>query len=234
MKRFQFIRQLSVKDWLLIFFGIVISTGLFFAIGTNTIFFQFTVLLLLTWLTLFVLSLNKQVQQLQKDEKPMAKVEMVQEIDMEETVRFKEKELTKIELDKTILFEELLSKATLKEEEKQRFRERLSQKEHEAKTVYQELTTLKSKLQKVVKDGAALFLKRDSAVYEVVELLGAEFIIHQSYDDINSKLKRSYFQLEDEVTNELIQAQFMTHDYTLTRMGYRELVKEAKKGKVMK
>ncbi|WP_243385494.1 hypothetical protein [Bacillus kexueae] len=233
---FQTFKKLTALDWLLIFLGVGVTIGLFLVIGTNSIFFQFAVLLLLTWQVIFVFVLSKQVKEIKsrvehgiREEQPIETKDEKNE-DMEKTLLYKEQELSKVELDKTILFEELLQKANLQEDEKQAFRNRMSAKEDEAKSIQRELLQLKTKFQKVTN----FILQRDPALEEVVTLIGAEFIQTHTYDDINRRLQFEYRNLSDHAIRELKEAHMMTRDYTLTRIGYRELLKAARKHRMVK
>ncbi|MDQ0162304.1 hypothetical protein [Bacillus alveayuensis] len=237
-QRLKVLKHLSVKDWLMIFFGILIAIFLFLLIGTNQVFFQFAILLLNSWLTVFVFFLYKRVDNLAKNQltekeprptKSALKIEKEDE-DVEKTLHYKEKELTQIELDKTIIFEELLSKTNLREEEKQTYRKRLSEKESEAKSIQQELALLKTRIQQKIKDGANLLLKRDPVLEKVVQLLEPDFILKSSFDEIDQKLKMVLPEIESDVIDALMEAQFLTEQHALTRIGYRELIKTAKKG----
>ncbi|WP_243292241.1 hypothetical protein [Bacillus sp. FJAT-47783] len=234
---FHTLKKLSVKDWFLLFIGIAIATGLFLLIGTNNIFFQFTILLFNSWLTIFVFLLYKRLNLFIKEQASQTKenettFRPVADDDVEKTMQYKEKELTQIELDKTIIFEELLSKTDLKEAEKQAYRKKISDKELEAKSIQQDLALLKTRIQKVVKDSANFLLKRDPSLEKVIELLSADFIIHRSFDEINEKLNEVHSELPQNVIEDLKKAHMMTDQYALTRIGYRELTKAAKKGRV--
>lgn len=234
---FHTLKKLSVKDWFLLFIGIAIATGLFLLIGTNNIFFQFTILLFNTWLTVFVLLLYKRMDSFMKEHlsrtnKDESALPLDVDEEFEKKVQYKESELTQIELDKTIIFEELLSKTSLQEAEKQAYRNKISDKELKAKSIYQDLTLLKTRFQKVVKDSTNFLLKRDPSLEKVVELLGADFIVHRSFDEMNEKLYELHTQLPHDIIQELMESHMMTEQYALTRIGYRELTKTAKKGRV--
>lgn len=236
-QRLKVLKNLTLKDWFMIFIGVFIAIFLYLLIGTNQIFFQFTILLLTSWLTVFVFILYKRVDVLvhnqnnfEKEVSPLkSEIKEKEDEDVEKTLNYKEKELTQIELDKTIIFEELLTKANLREEEKQSYRKRLSEKEFEAKSIQQELVLLKSRIQQKIMDGANLLFKRDPALEKIVDLLEPDFILNSSFEEMDQKLKSILLDMPYDFSEKLIKAEWITEEHSLTRIGYKEIMKIAKK-----
>ncbi|RBW71017.1 hypothetical protein [Bacillus taeanensis] len=140
----------------------------------------------------------------------------------------KKKELQRIEWDKTQILEELFLKAKLQDEEKDLYREKIVQKENEAFNLKQELTQMKGKIQQVVSEK---ILRGDPQIEKIVHIVHADFILKASFDDLNEKLHslRLHHILPQETITYLEKAGYVDGYFNVTRAGYREFIKYAKK-----
>jgi hypothetical protein len=133
--------------------------------------------------------------------------------------------------DKKQMVENLFERARLKEEEKEAYRKVINKDEEEVTNIKRELLVLKNEIQQVVKEKTNLLLKRDhdNDREQVVRLLEPEFIIDSSFEELNQKFETMRHQLPQEVVNSLMESNYIDEDFKFTRIGYRELVKTAKK-----
>jgi hypothetical protein len=140
----------------------------------------------------------------------------------------KKKELQKIEWDKTQILEELFLKAKLQDEEKDRYRKKIVQKEHEVFNLKQELTQMKGKIQQVVSEK---ILRGDPQIEKIVHIVHADFILKSSFDELNDKLNtlRRHHILPNETIEYLEKSEYVDDYFNVTRAGYREIIKYAKK-----
>ncbi|MFC3883518.1 hypothetical protein ACFOU2_08360 [Bacillus songklensis] len=133
------------------------------------------------------------------------------------------------ETDEKQVLEELFDKARLKEEEKEAYRKVIRGDAAEVSHIKQELLVLKNEIQQVVKEKTNLLLKRDHDREQVVRLLQPEFIIDSSFEELNQKFEMMRHQLSPEVVQSLKESNYIDEDFKFTRIGYRELIKTAKK-----
>ena len=141
----------------------------------------------------------------------------------------KERELEQINSDKTMLFEELLSKADLDEIEKESYRNRMQQKESESNRIKQEVLLFKDKIQKAVIDKKGLFIKETPDMKMVAELIGVESVESSSFVELNEELRLIYNEIPEAKRTILIEYEMVNEDFELTRLGYKELMKEVRK-----
>ncbi|MCA0992321.1 hypothetical protein [Pseudalkalibacillus hwajinpoensis] len=141
----------------------------------------------------------------------------------------KERELEQINSDKTMLFEELLSKADLDEIEKESYRNRMQQKESESHRIVQEVLLFKDKIQKAVIDKKGLFIKETPDMKLVAELIGLESVESSSFVELNEELRLIYNEIPEAKRTILIEYEMVNEDFELTRLGYKELMKEVRK-----
>ncbi|MGA9288345.1 MAG: hypothetical protein WBV93_08305, partial [Anaerobacillus sp.] len=141
----------------------------------------------------------------------------------------KERELERINSDKTMLFEELLSKADLDELEKETYRNRMQQKETESNRIKQEIILFKDKIQKAVIDKKGLFIKETPDMKLVAELIGIESVESSSFVELNEELRIIYDDIPETKRDILIEYEMVNEEFELTRLGYKELMKEVRK-----
>lgn len=141
----------------------------------------------------------------------------------------KERELEQINSDKTMLFEELLSKADLDEIEKESYRNRMQQKESESNRIVQEVLLFKDKIQKAVIDKKGLFIKETPDMKMVAELIGVDSVESSSFVELNEELRLIYNEIPEAKRTILIEYKMVNEDFELTRLGYKELMKEVRK-----
>ncbi|MCA0173256.1 hypothetical protein [Bacillus sp. RAR_GA_16] len=141
----------------------------------------------------------------------------------------KERELEQINSDKTMLFEELLSKADLDEIEKESYRNRMQQKESESNRIVQEVLLFKDKIQKAVIDKKGLFIKETPDMKMVAELIGVDSVESSSLVELNEELRLIYNEIPEAKRTILIEYEMVNEDFELTRLGYKELMKEVRK-----
>jgi hypothetical protein len=155
-------------------------------------------------------------------EQPEVEAESIEEAE-------KERELEQINSDKTMLFEELLSKADLDEIEKESYRNRMQQKESESNRIKQEVLLFKDKIQKAVIDKKGLFIKETPDMKMVAELIGVESVESSSFVELNEELRLIYNDIPEAKRTTLIEYEMVNEDFELTRLGYKELMKEVRK-----
>ncbi|MDO6654952.1 hypothetical protein [Anaerobacillus sp. 1_MG-2023] len=141
----------------------------------------------------------------------------------------KERELEQINSDKTMLFEELLSKADLDEIEKESYRNRMQHKESESNRIKQEVLLFKDKIQKAVIDKKGLFIKETPDMKLVAELIGIDSVESSSFVELNEELRLIYNDIPESKRNTLIEYELVNDEFELTRLGYKELMKEVRK-----
>ncbi|WP_377891111.1 hypothetical protein [Alkalihalobacillus sp. R86527] len=141
----------------------------------------------------------------------------------------KERELERINSDKTQLFEELLTKADLDELEKATYREQLRQKETDSNRIKQELLVLKDKIQQVVNEKKNLFIKETPDMKLVAELIGVHEIESSSFLELNARLQEVSQDIPEQKRETLKEHAMVNEDFELTRLGYKELMKEVRK-----
>lgn len=141
----------------------------------------------------------------------------------------KELELERINSDKTQLFEELLTKADLDELEKATYREQLRQKETDSNRIKQELLVLKDKIQQVVNEKKNLFIKETPDMKLVAELIGVHEIESSSFLELNARLQEISQEIPQQKRETLQEHEMVNEDFELTRLGYKELMKEVRK-----
>ncbi|MCA0988719.1 hypothetical protein [Guptibacillus algicola] len=141
----------------------------------------------------------------------------------------KELELERINSDKTQLFEELLTKADLDELEKATYREQLRQKETDSNRIKQELLVLKDKIQQVVNEKKNLFIKETPDMKLVAELIGVHDIESSSFLELNARLQEISQEIPQQKRETLQEHEMVNEDFELTRLGYKELMKEVRK-----
>ena len=127
------------------------------------------------------------------------------------------------------MLEELFERAHLAEEEKESYRKIMGENETEVSNIKQELLVLKNEIQQVVKEKTHFLLRRDHDREQVVSLLHPEFIIDSSFEELNQKFETMRNQLSQEVVDSLVESNYIDEDFKFTRIGYRELMKTAKK-----
>ncbi|MBN8209692.1 hypothetical protein JI666_13120 [Bacillus sp. NTK071] len=154
--------------------------------------------------------------------KPIEEVESSEEAE-------KERELERINSDKTLLFEELLSKADLDELEKETYRNRMQQKETESNRIKQDILQFKDRIQKAVSDKKSLFIKETPDMKLVAELIGIESVESSSLIQLNEELRMIYDDIPEAKRDTLLEYQMVNEDFELTRLGYKELMKEVRK-----
>lgn len=147
----------------------------------------------------------------------------------DEEAKQKEMELTKLEWDKTQIFNELFRKANLQEEEKKHYLRRITEKEKEVFSLKQELSGFRNKIQQAVIDKTNFFLGRDMELEDIIDTLDPDFILDASFEEINEKLKLVKNELSDHQIQFLKQSGHINDRFEVTRMGYREWLKIAKK-----
>ena len=155
-------------------------------------------------------------------EQPEVEAESIEEAE-------KERELERINSDKTMLFEELLSKAALDEIEKESYRNRMQQKESESNRIKQEVLLFKDKIQKAVIDKKGLFIKETPDMKMVAELIGVDSVESSSFVELNEELRLIYNEIPEAKRTILIEYEMVNEDFELTRLGYKELMKEVRK-----
>ncbi len=141
----------------------------------------------------------------------------------------KERELERINSDKTMLFEELLSKADLDELEKETYRNRMQQKETESNRIKQEILLFKDKIQKAVIDKKGLFIKETPDMKLVAELIEIDSVESSSFVELNEELRIIYDDIPESKREILIEYEMVNAEFELTRLGYKELMKEVRK-----
>lgn len=141
----------------------------------------------------------------------------------------KERELARINSDKTQLFEELLTKADLDELEKATYREQLQQNESDSNRIKQELLVLKNKIQRVVNDKKSIFIKETPDMKLVAELIGVHEIESSSFLELNERLQTIFEEIPENKRETLKEFELVNDDFELTRLGYKELMKEVRK-----
>ncbi|WP_347551956.1 hypothetical protein ABFG93_07465 [Pseudalkalibacillus hwajinpoensis] len=141
----------------------------------------------------------------------------------------KERELERINSDKTMLFEELLSKADLDEIEKEAYRNRIQQKETESNRIKQDILLFKDKIQKAVIDKKSLFIKDTPDMKLVAELIGIDSVEESSFVELNEQLRMIHDDIPESKRETLIEYQIVNEEFELTRLGYKELMKEVRK-----
>ena len=155
-------------------------------------------------------------------EQPVIEAEATEEAE-------KERELERINSDKTMLFEELLSKADLDELEKETYRNRMQQKETESNRIKQEILLFKDKIQKAVIDKKGLFIKETPDMKLVAELIGIDSVESSSFVELNEELRIIYDDIPETKREILIEYEMVNEEFELTRLGYKELMKEVRK-----
>jgi len=202
--------------------AVVVVLVLFYFIAFNDVLVRFLTLLMNGCLVVLVFLLYRKMDRIGPVNKE-GKKEFVQSDWINETEMMKkEQQLNKLELDKTQLLEELLTRANIGEEEKQMYRLRIREKENEASKLKQELVLMKDRV-------AHLLLKRDPEMERIVQILGAEFILNSSFDELNQKFQQVHIQLSDEAIRHLQRENYIDEHLQFTRIGYRELLKTAKR-----
>lgn len=154
--------------------------------------------------------------------KPIEDIEEAEEAD-------KERELERINSDKTLLFEELLSKADLDELEKEKYRNRMQQKESESNRIKQDILQFKDRIQKAVSDKKSLFIKETPDMKLVAELIGLESVESSSHIQLNEELRMIHNDIPETKRETLLEYEMVNEDFELTRLGYKELMKEVRK-----
>ncbi|MDP4549294.1 hypothetical protein Q9251_00200 [Alkalihalobacillus macyae] len=154
--------------------------------------------------------------------KPIEEVEEAEEAE-------KELELERINSDKTLLFEELLSKADLDELEKENYRNRMQQKESESNRIKQDILLFKDRIQKAVSDKKSLFIKETPDMKLVAELIGLESVESSSHIQLNEELRMIHNDIPEAKRETLLEYEMVNEDFELTRLGYKELMKEVRK-----
>ncbi|WP_152670958.1 hypothetical protein [Guptibacillus hwajinpoensis] len=154
----------------------------------------------------------------------------IEEVEVEEAEEAeKELELERINSDKTLLFEELLSKADLDELEKENYRNRMQQKESESNRIKQDILLFKDRIQKAVSDKKSLFIKETPDMKLVAELIGLESVESSSHIQLNEELRMIHNDIPEAKRETLLEYEMVNEDFELTRLGYKELMKEVRK-----
>ncbi|WP_100372892.1 hypothetical protein [Bacillus sp. FJAT-45037] len=155
-----------------------------------------------------------------------ASTESIKETDQD--ILEKTTQLEKIDLDRTELLEELFRKASLDDEEKQQYRSKIKQKDHEISRLRQELMNAGEKIQQVMIDTKNYFVKQDP-MKEIASSIDQELLEADSLDLLNEHLQRKRSSLSEEDIMALHKAGFVDEDFKLTRSGFKALVKAVEK-----
>ncbi|MEC2072807.1 hypothetical protein [Alkalihalophilus marmarensis] len=146
----------------------------------------------------------------------------------DEDILEKTTQLQKIDLDRTELLEELFAKASLDDEEKQKYRSKIKQKDNEISRLRQELMNAGEKIQQVVLETKNYFVKHDP-MKELATSIDQELLEADSLDLLNEHLQRKRATMSEEDLMALSKAGYVDEDFKLTRAGFKALTKAVEK-----
>lgn len=242
--------QTMKKNWLKSILVIILIIVLFYLVSLNDLIFRVILLCLSLFavgIALFVLNkVNAVVGYFEENRKNVAATTVTEkQEDIEEhkeesvddglsrddfdTQKIKEEELSRAEMDKTMILDELFERASLNEEEKQLFNERIREKDSEIARIQQDLIQFRDKVYQFITDKTHLFAKKETDMESVAKLLPSELIFDSSFTELNEKFKALEDALLPETVESFKESGYVDDEFNLTRMGYKELIRAAKK-----
>ncbi|MDV2683686.1 hypothetical protein RYX56_04760 [Alkalihalophilus lindianensis] len=159
--------------------------------------------------------------------KPVAVPTPIKE-ETDQEILEKTTQLQKIDFDRTELLEELFRKASLDDEEKQTYRSKIKQKDHEISRLRQELMNAGEKIQQVMLDTKNMFVKHDP-MKELASSIDSELLEADSLDLLNEHLQRKRATLTEEDLIALNKAGYVDEEFKLTRAGFKALTRAVEK-----
>lgn len=243
--------QTMKNNWLKSLLVIILILILFYLVSLNDLIFRVVLLCLALFavgIALFVLQkVNAVVRYFNENRNNVAATTVIEnkqedakedkEVPLEEnlskddfdTQKIKEEELSRAEMDKTMILDELFERASLNEEEKQLFNERIREKDSEIARIQQDLIQFRDKVYQFITDKTHLFAKKETDMESVAKLLPSELIFDSSFTELNEKFKALEDALLPETVETFKESGYVDDEFNLTRMGYKELIRAAKK-----
>ncbi|MEK4381862.1 hypothetical protein NSS70_08265 [Aeribacillus sp. FSL K6-2848] len=212
----------SIMNLLKVLLAVIVILFLFYLLAFNDVVVRFISLLLNGCLVVLAFLVYRKIDYMIKIKEERKEPIQNEKLPDETEMARKEQQLNKLELDKTQLLEELLTKAGIEEEEKQKYRAKIREKEDEASKLQQELAFMKGRI-------ANLILKRDPEIERIVLLLDADFILNHSLVEINQRFQEISGSFSEQSIEHLKKANYIDQHLQFTRIGYRELLKTAKR-----
>ena len=161
--------------------------------------------------------------------------------DTKKELKQEEEELKKILDEKEKLIDKLVSKAHLREEEKEQFLKELRNKEEELNEAQQEMSFLKRRLIRG-RDNEKRALRRNTLDHDMMnffrgpvlsELGGPEYVLNRPIELISKKFRRFVSELPSEILNQLQKHKLTDDRGDLTKQGIEVLYEQAKAKTVM-
>lgn len=186
-------------------------------------------------INLLIKEVKEFLQQYQLD-KPVASVkvddmeqieEREEELDPTIQIKFEEQTLKLKEEERKELLERLIQRAGLDEQEKKVYISQFEKVDNDLFNVRSNLNQLRKKINQSFSE--MFILEKTKVVRDIIEMIGHEIVSRESFAEINERFKMLKHNVPKSSIKLLIDQAYIDHEGNLTRKGYREFIKIAKK-----
>ncbi|MFA8438178.1 hypothetical protein [Pueribacillus sp. YX66] len=166
------------------------------------------------------------IQEVYKEEKSKKRVQS-EELDPTIQIEFEERTLKLKEEEREELLERLIQRAGLDEEEKKVYISQLEKVDNDLFNIRSNLNHLRKKINQSFSE--MFVLEKTKLVREIIDQLGPKLVNEGSFVEINERFKMLSSNLPKATVDFLEENAHIDNDGSLTRKGYREFTKVAKK-----
>lgn len=149
------------------------------------------------------------------------------ELDPTLQLEFEERTLKLKEEERQELLERLLQRAGLDENEKKVYISQLEKVDNDLFNIRSNLNHLRRKINQSFSE--MFILEKTKVIREIIEKLGPEFVRQEIFNEINDRFKMMKAELPKASLDLLDEHAYIDREGNLTRKGYREFIKVAKK-----
>lgn len=241
----------KLEKHLFIIWGIIglITLALLWKIATTPFELDFSVFITFL-LALFTLSISlfyyvktnallkemKEFLRHNRSDKPAAPVkieDIAPEAEPEEQfdptiqLKFEEQTLKLKEEERKELLERLIQRAGLDEQEKKVYMSQFEKVENDLFNIRSNINQLRKKINQSFSE--MFILEKTKVVRDIIKMIGYDIVSRESFAEINERFKMLKNDIPKSSIKLLVDQAYIDHDGNLTRKGYREFIKVAKK-----
>lgn len=142
-------------------------------------------------------------------------------------LKFEEQTLKLKEEERKELLERLIHRAGLDEQEKKVYISQFEKVEDDLFNIRSNINQLRKKINQSFSE--MFILEKTKVVRDIIKMIGHDIVIQESFAEINERFNMVKNDIPKSSMKLLIDQAYIGHDGNLTRKGYREFIKTAKK-----
>ena len=153
--------------------------------------------------------------------------EAEEQLDPTIQLKFEEQTLKLKEEERKELLERLIQRAGLDEQEKKVYISQFEKVENDLFNIRFNINQLRKKINQSFSE--MFILEKTKVVRDIIKMIGYDIVIQESFAEINERFQMLKNDIPKNSMKLLIDQAYIDHEGNLTRKGYREFIKIAKK-----